>query len=159
MRRQHADRAPREAQRSQAKRLLLGAAFALLATSAIAAGQHDHHMAPDTGAEIRPGAIAKPANLPGKALRTLTVIYAPGGYSPPHRHAASAFIYAQVLEGAIESQVEGQPSKVYKAGEFWTEQPGDHHLVSRNASATVPAKLLVILVVDAADGALTTPDP
>lgn len=36
--------------------------------------------------------------------------------------------------------------------------PGDHHLVSANASATDPAKVLAVFVVDTADTELTTPD-
>jgi quercetin dioxygenase-like cupin family protein len=34
----------------------------------------------------------------------------------------------------------------YKAGESWYEPPRTLHLVSRNASKTIPAKLLVWLV-------------
>ena len=39
-------------------------------------------------------------NIPGKNLVALVVNYPPGGKSPPHRHAKSAFIYAHVLTGA-----------------------------------------------------------
>ena len=75
-----------------------------------------------------------------------------------HRHAASAFIYAHVLSGAVRSQVNDEPVKVYHAGENWFEAPGSHHRVSENASATEPAKLLAIFVVDEDDHPLTTPD-
>ena len=46
------------------------------------------------------------------------------------------------LEGAIRSKVNDEPERTYKAGESWTEKPGDHHQVSHNASNTEPAKLL-----------------
>jgi hypothetical protein len=36
--------------------------------------------------------------------------------------------------------------------------PGAHPAVSRNASATEPAKLLAVFVVDTDDNALVTPD-
>ena len=86
------------------------------------------------------------------------VDYPPGGKSTSHRHAASAFIYAYVISGAVRSQVDDQPVKVYKAGEGWSENPGAHHRVSENASETEPAKLLAVFVVDSSEGTLTVPD-
>ena len=96
-------------------------------------------------------------NVPGKSIKAVLVEYGPGGYSPGHRHAQSAFIYATVLEGAIRSQVNDSPAKVYKAGESFTELPGDRHMISANASATKPAKLLAVFVVDTNETELTTP--
>jgi hypothetical protein len=29
---------------------------------------------------------------------------------------------------------------------MWTEQPHDHHMISKNASSTEPAKLLVFMI-------------
>jgi quercetin dioxygenase-like cupin family protein len=43
-------------------------------------------------------------NLPGKSLVAVEVNYPPGGSSRPHRHAKSAFIYAYVVSGTIESR-------------------------------------------------------
>jgi quercetin dioxygenase-like cupin family protein len=97
-------------------------------------------------------------NLPGKSLVAVEVNYPPGGSSPPHRHAKSAFIYAYVVSGTIASQVEGEPAHTYRAGESFFETPGAHHVLGRNVSATEPAKLLAVFVVDAADKELTTPD-
>jgi quercetin dioxygenase-like cupin family protein len=85
------------------------------------------------------------------------VEYAPGGSSPAHLHAPSAFIYATVLEGEIRSQVNNGPVKVYRAGENFSENPGDRHGVSANASKTKPAKLLAVFVVDTKDTVLTLP--
>ena len=97
-------------------------------------------------------------NIPGKSLVAVVVDYAPGGASHPHTHAKSAFIYAYVVSGAVESQVNDGPKRVYHAGQSFYELPGAHHAVSRNASATEPAKLLAVFVVDTDDKALTTPD-
>jgi quercetin dioxygenase-like cupin family protein len=97
-------------------------------------------------------------NVPGKSMRVVLVEYAPGAASPSHRHPSSAFIYATVLEGEIRSQVNDQPEHVYKEGESWTEVPGDHHKVSANASATKPARLLAIFVVDTAEKEILIPD-
>lgn len=96
-------------------------------------------------------------NIPGKSLVTLVVDYAPGGSSPAHTHAKSAFIFAHVLSGEIESQVNNGPKRVYRAGQSWSEIPGDSHPVSRNASKTKPAKLLAVFVVDTDDKTLVIP--
>jgi quercetin dioxygenase-like cupin family protein len=97
-------------------------------------------------------------NVPGKSIKGVLVEYGPGGSSPAHTHAASAFIYATVLEGAIRSKVNDGPEKIYRAGESFSEMPGDHHRVSANASETEPARLLAVFVVDSGEKNLTTPD-
>ncbi|HET9383701.1 MAG TPA: cupin domain-containing protein [Gemmatimonadales bacterium] len=97
-------------------------------------------------------------NLPGKRLVSRVIDYPPGGGSVPHRHARSAFIYAYVLSGQIRSQVDDEAPRVYGPGETWLESPGAHHPVSENASNTEPARLLAVIVVDAADERLTIPD-
>ena len=97
-------------------------------------------------------------NVPGKSMRAVLVEYGPGAASPSHRHPSSAFIYATVLEGEIRSKINDGPEHVYKAGESWTEVPGDHHKVSANASSTKPARLLAIFVVDTAEKEILIPD-
>ena len=96
-------------------------------------------------------------NVPGKTMTAVVVEYPPGGTTPPHRHAASGFVFAYVLEGAVRSQIGGAPVRVYRAGESWYENPGDHHAVSENASDTEPARLLAVFVADDGD-TLTTLD-
>lgn len=96
-------------------------------------------------------------NMPGKSLIALEVDYAPGAASPSHTHANSAFIYAYVISGAIESKVNEDETRIYRAGESWSEPPGAAHSISRNASNTEPAKLLAIFVLYTNDNPLTTP--
>ncbi|MBB4002136.1 cupin domain-containing protein [Aurantimonas endophytica] len=96
-------------------------------------------------------------NVPGKSMRAVLVEYEPGGTSPAHTHPESAFIFATVLEGAIRSQVNDGPVVTFSAGESFSEYPGDRHGVSENASATEPARLLAVFVVDTAETELTTP--
>ena len=96
-------------------------------------------------------------NVPGKSIKSVLVEYGPGGYSPGHTHAKSAFIYATVLEGAIRSKVNDGAETVYEARQSFSEMPGDRHVVSANASETKPAKLLAVFVVDTNDTELTTP--
>jgi quercetin dioxygenase-like cupin family protein len=98
------------------------------------------------------------SNVPGKSFEGVAISYPPGAKSGAHRHAKSAFIVAYVIAGAIRSQVEGEPARVYHTGDTWTEAPGAHHTISENASATEPADLLAVFLLDTGDGPLTTGD-
>ena len=83
-------------------------------------------------------------DVPGKEGMVETVDFAPGEVSQPHRHNADLFVY--VLEGSIITQVKGGSPQTVHAGEVFYESPTDVHIVSRNASDTQPAKLLVFYV-------------
>jgi quercetin dioxygenase-like cupin family protein len=96
-------------------------------------------------------------NVPGKSIRGVLVEYEPGGFSAAHTHPVSAFIYATVLEGAIRSQVNDGPVITYRAGESWSENPGDRHRVSANASDTESARLLAVFVVDTSEKEIVYP--
>lgn len=96
-------------------------------------------------------------NITGKSLVALVVDYPPGGTSVAHTHADSAFIYAYVISGEIESKVNDGETRIYRAGESWSEPPAASHPVSRNVSKTQPAKLLAVFVVDTDEKELTTP--
>jgi quercetin dioxygenase-like cupin family protein len=111
----------------------------------------------DEGQTVTKNFEAAIPNIPGKSLIAVKVDYAPGAASAPHTHAKSAFIYAYVISGAIESKVNDGETRIYRAGESWSEPPGATHSISRNASKTEPAKLLAVFVLDANDKALTTP--
>jgi quercetin dioxygenase-like cupin family protein len=127
---------------------LLGAAISLMATAAFS-----HEPAES----VAPNFAHAITNIPGKSLVAVEVTYPPGGASLPHNHAKSAFIYAYVVSGAIESQVDNQPARIYTAGQSFHEEPGAFHRVSRNASKSEPAKLLAVFVVDSNDMPLTAP--
>ncbi len=96
-------------------------------------------------------------NVPGKSIRGVLVEYEPGGGSPAHTHPGSAFIYATVLEGAIRSKVNDGPVTTYRAGESFSENPGDRHGVSENASSTERARLLAVFVLDTKEKQLVYP--
>jgi quercetin dioxygenase-like cupin family protein len=131
--------------------------FIGVACAAVAIATAMPAAAQDRGETITPHFEQAIPNIPGKSLVALVVDYAPGGASPSHTHAKSAFIFAYVLSGEIESQVNDGPKRVYRAGESWYETPGSIHRVSRNARKTEPAKLLAVFVVDTDDKNLTTP--
>jgi quercetin dioxygenase-like cupin family protein len=84
------------------------------------------------------------ADVSGKEGMVETVDFAPGEISQPHRHNADLFVY--VLEGSIVTQVKGGSPQTLHAGAVFYESPTDVHIVSRNASETQPAKLLVFYV-------------
>ena len=133
-------------------RTAIGAASAAFAM-AIAAPASAH----DAGEKVTRNFEQAIPNIPGKSVVAQVVDYAPGGASPSHIHAKSAFIFAYVVSGQIESQVNDEPKRIYRAGESFYETPGSRHTVSRNASKTEPAKLLAVFVVDTDDKALVTP--
>lgn len=133
------------------RNLLCAAALAAVAvTPASAQG------APDQKAKVTLIYDQPLPNVPGKSIRGVLVEYGPGGSSPAHTHAGSAFIAATVLEGAIRSQVNDGPVTTYRAGESFFERPGDRHAVSANASTTEPARLLAVFVLDTSETNLTT---
>ncbi len=83
------------------------------------------------------------------------VDYPPGRVGAPHKHAG--FVLAYVLEGQIVTKISGQgDEKVYNVGQMFYEQPGATHEVSRNASQTVPARLLAMIFAKKGS-TLTTP--
>ena len=86
------------------------------------------------------------AGVTGKEAVMLTVEYPPGATSSKHRHNANTFVY--VLEGSVVMQVAGGKETTLGPGQTFYESPDDIHTVSRNASATKPAKFLVFFVKD-----------
>ena len=82
----------------------------------------------------------------------LTIEYPPGATSKEHRHNAHTFVY--VLEGSVVMQVKGGKEVTLGPGQTFYEAPADVHTVSRNASATKPAKFVVFFVKE--KGAPTT---
>ncbi|QWW70011.1 cupin domain-containing protein [Rhizobium sp. WYJ-E13] len=134
-------------------RIIAAAAIGAI-TTAIAGPAPAHDAERET---VTPKFVQAIANIPGKSIRVVEVDYAAGASSLPHTHANSAFIYAYVLSGEVESKVNDGETRRYKAGESWFEAPGAVHSISRNASNTAPAKLLAVFVVDTDDTKLTTP--
>jgi quercetin dioxygenase-like cupin family protein len=94
--------------------------------------------------KINPLMAQSLSGLKGKEGMMLTVEYAPGEASTKHRHNSNVFVY--VLEGSVVMQVEGKPEVTLTPGQTFYESPKDIHTVSRNASSTETAKILVVMV-------------
>ncbi|HXT86910.1 MAG TPA: cupin domain-containing protein [Verrucomicrobiae bacterium] len=82
------------------------------------------------------------AKMENPEVRMLTLMVAPGATSHAHRHTGPVFAY--ILEGAIENQVDPEQPKEYKAGDFFYEPPMHVHRELKNLSATQPAKILIV---------------
>ncbi|KAL2209981.1 hypothetical protein CC79DRAFT_1330414 [Sarocladium strictum] len=86
-------------------------------------------------------------NAPGKSIIGLEVCYSPGGWTPPHTHSG-ATVAATVISGQLLSGMNGNPPKVYHAGESFRELPGCHHTVSENPSETEDTTFIAVVVID-----------
>src|SRR5271166_767112 len=74
------------------------------------------------------------------------VHYGPGESSQPHTHPCAVIGY--VVEGALRTQVKGEPEAIYKTGESFYEAPNGVHVVSANASQTEAATFIAYFVCD-----------
>jgi quercetin dioxygenase-like cupin family protein len=74
------------------------------------------------------------------------VHYGPGESSPPHSHPCAVIGY--VVEGALRTQVKGEPHAIYKAGESFYEAPKGVHVVSANPSQTEATTFIAYFVCD-----------
>ncbi len=83
-------------------------------------------------------------DIEGREAVVLEVQYPPGVASASHRHNAHTFVY--VLEGTVVMQVAGGEPQTLVAGQTFYESPNDIHSVSKNASATESAKILVFFI-------------
>ena len=111
-------------------------AFSLQLTSAAHAGSPQPVVIPAMQKDL--------ADLPGKEMVMLTVEYPPGTVEHIHRHDAYACVY--VLKGSIVEGVRGGKEVTLTPGQTFYEGPDDVHTVGRNASASKPAKFVVVML-------------
>jgi quercetin dioxygenase-like cupin family protein len=120
----------------------------VMSTPAVFAQEQDavaHHLAKPRARVAFARALPK---LDGNQLNAtvVEVNYGPGESSQPHSHPCAVVGY--VVEGAIRTQVKGEPEVLLKAGESFYEPPNGVHLVSANASLNEPASFLAFFVCD-----------
>jgi quercetin dioxygenase-like cupin family protein len=85
--------------------------------------------------------------LNGWSVTAVEVRYEPGG-KPSAAHKHPGFVLGYVIKGAITFQLAGGPPQVFRAGQMFYEAPGSVHLVSGNASATEPARVLAMVFAE-----------
>jgi len=76
----------------------------------------------------------------------------------PHRHPGPAVVY--VVEGEYELGIDNKPTKIFKAGETFSEPSGCLHSVSRNPSKTSRTRLIAFVLHprDAKEVAIPEPE-
>lgn len=84
------------------------------------------------------------AAMPDAEVGVITLTVVPGATSPPHQHNGPVFAY--ILEGKIENQVDPSPPQTYEACQFFYEPPMHVHRSLHNLSRTRPARLLIFQV-------------
>jgi quercetin dioxygenase-like cupin family protein len=83
-------------------------------------------------------------DIPNPEVNMLILNVAPGAVSRPHKHFGP--VYAYILGGKIENQVDPEQPKTYGAGDFFYEPAMHVHRELRNLSKTETARILVFLV-------------
>lgn len=126
---------------------LLALAFAAVAGAAQA--QVTPLMSEPLGLDPQYTTTLLTVDLPPNAKQPATTMGAPG-----HRHPGST--YAYVVKGEVVNRLGDQAEKRFKAGEGWSEIPDQAHYIV-NASATEPARIVVVMVTRKADTTLTQP--
>ena len=109
---------------------------------------HEHSGIPSTAVEAAPGLWRTnlqryELSVPGREMIQARVDIEPD--SPPirHFHPGEEIIY--VLEGSLEYSLDGQPAKVYNAGEALTVPAGVIHAV-RNVGTSTATELATYVV-------------
>jgi quercetin dioxygenase-like cupin family protein len=87
-------------------------------------------------------------DLPGREVRITLLDRGPENASPAHHHPGH-HTFGYVVEGSYELGINGQPTRMLKAGDVFYEPPGAIHSVSRNPSKDKPMKIVVFMVADA----------
>jgi len=87
------------------------------------------------------------ADLPGREVRISLLDRTPGNSSAPHHHPGH-HTFGYIVEGTYELGINGQPTRILKAGDTFYEPPGAIHSVSRNPSTDKNVKILVFMVAD-----------
>lgn len=96
-------------------------------------------------ADLTPLIQSQLPTLPeSQETQLLEITLQPGEGTPIHKH--NAYVYLYVLEGEVEMQIQGGELLRLTAGQTFTEDPDDIHIVSRNASASEQAQFLVFLI-------------
>jgi quercetin dioxygenase-like cupin family protein len=85
------------------------------------------------------------AGVEGKEAVIVVAEIAPGATTGKHWHAGQEFAY--LLEGSLRLEAEGKPAVILTPGEAIQQPPRQVH-EGRNASATVPVKVLAFYVAE-----------
>lgn len=141
----------------------LGASFVALVSGSVASLRAEAAAPQQTAKENPPSGSARAIPILmqerigdlGDAQATMLILNiapkpagSPSGRSdrpfPVHKHPGPVFAY--VLEGSVENQVDPEGPKTYHTGDYWYEPAMHAHRSMRNLSDTQPARVLVFEV-------------
>jgi quercetin dioxygenase-like cupin family protein len=119
-------------------------------------------LAGSAAAQVSTVLTREPLGLDAKYDATVITVDIPANPKQPattvgvagHRHPGST--YAYVTKGEVVSRLGDGAERRYKAGDAWSETPGQPHYIV-NASATQPAQLVVVMVLPKLAAALSEP--
>jgi quercetin dioxygenase-like cupin family protein len=97
-------------------------------------------------ATVRLVELNRASNVRGPVLSTYLIDYQPGGSAILHRSPGSGYVLVHVLSGSIQAQAWHAGVGVYHAGQTWAQSAVANDITSKNASATEPARALVMLI-------------
>jgi hypothetical protein len=131
---------------------LLSEAVAPLRADAAAPGQNSQEPTPLAPPRAIPNLMEESIGDIGDAEASMLILnippYVPAG---PHggfrMHEHSGPVFAYVLEGSVENQVDPDPPKTYNTGDYWYEPAMHVHRSLRNLSDTQRARILVFQVL------------
>ncbi len=124
--------------------LFAGSASTVLEAQAPSGTETGHGQMHGTASPIKTLMEEPLAPMANPVVSVITLTVGPGTVSPPHEHTGPVFAY--ILEGEIENQVDPNPPKTYKEGDYFYEPPMHVHRMLRNLSKTKPAMLLIFQV-------------
>lgn len=89
--------------------------------------------------------LQEPAEVANREGRLILVTLPPGAALPgTHKHPGPVFAY--IVKGEIENEVDPKPPKIYRAGDVFYEPPLHAHRMFRNTSKTDPAEVIIFQV-------------
>ncbi len=94
---------------------------ALLQAKALPQQNIQNHMPNMASVAVRTLMQEPLAEMPNPEVTVITLTVAPGAVSPPHKHTGPVFAY--LLEGEIENQVEPDPPEHTRQASFSTSHP------------------------------------
>lgn len=124
--------------------LLSGTVAALRGEAAPTQNNPQEHPATNLPRGVTPLLTESIGDLGDANASMLILTLRPKHVSTPHKHSGPVFAY--VLEGRVENQVDPEDPKTYSAGDSWYEPAMHTHRLMRNLSDTDVAKVLVFMV-------------
>ena len=100
--------------------------------------------APGESARVTLERVLPPMRGERLHVAIVEVTYAPGAGSAAHVHRCP--VVGHVVAGALRTRSDGGAEHVYRAGESFQEDAGQAHLVSANASDSLPVTFLAYFV-------------